>query len=54
MFIVADKKRQREYESVLRASIYKQIAQKVKFASYEDISRQLERESEQAFTKMGI
>ena len=54
MFIVADKMRQREYESVLRASIYEQIAQKVKFASYEDISRQLERESEQAFIKMGI
>ena len=54
MFIVADKKRQREYEGVLRASIYEQIAQKVKFASYEDISRQLERESEQAFIKMGI
>ena len=44
MFIVADKKRQREFEDVLRASIYDQIAQKVKFASYEDVSRQLERE----------
>ena len=54
MFIVADKKRQREFEDVLRASIYDQIAQKVKFASYEDVSRQLERESEQAFIKMGI
>ena len=54
MFIVVDKMRQREYESVLRASIYEQIAQKVKFASYEDISMQLERESEQAFIKMGI
>ena len=54
MFIVAEKMRQREYESVLRASIYEQIAQNVKFASYEDISRQLERESEQAFIKMGI
>jgi len=54
MFIVADKMRQREYESILRANIYEQIAQKVKFASYEDISRQLERESEQAFIKMGI
>ena len=54
MFIVADKKRQREFEDVLRASIYDQIAQNVKFASYEDVSRQLERESEQAFIKMGI
>ena len=54
MFIVAEKMRQREYESVLRASIYEQIAQNVKFASYEDISRQLERESEQAFIKMEI
>ena len=54
MFIVADKKRQREFEDVLRASIYDQIAQKVTFASYEDVSRQLERESEQAFIKMGI
>lgn len=46
MFIVANKARRREFESVIAASIYKAIASNVKFADYESIVKLYEKESQ--------
>lgn len=54
MFIVADEDRLRQFQSVISASIYKDIAGSVKFASYESIAKQYDLESESAKVKMGI
>lgn len=45
MFIVADKSRFRQFRSVVETSIYRDIANFVKFADYESIAKQYEKES---------
>ena len=54
MFIVADASKLRQFQSVISASIYKDIAGSVKFAGYESIAKQYDLESESAKIKMGI
>ena len=54
MFIVADEGRLRQFQSVISASIYKDIAGNVKFASYESIAKQYDLESESTKVKMGV
>ena len=54
MFIVADTSKLRQFQSVISASIYKDIAGSVKFAGYESIAKQYDLESESAKIKMGI
>lgn len=47
-FIVADKRRFCEFESIISESIYKPIREFVKFADYESIAKQFEKESRMA------
>ena len=54
MFIVADASKLRQFQSVISASIYKDIAGSVKFAGYESIAKQYDLESESARIRMGI
>ena len=54
MFIVADLQRKKQFDGVLKNSIYESISKKVKFACYEDIVKQYEKESEIGKIPMGI
>lgn len=54
MFIVADLQRKKQFDGVLKDSIYESISKKVKFACYEDIVKQYEKESEIGKIPMGI
>ena len=54
MFIVADLQRKKQFDGVLKDSIYESISKKVKFACYEDIVKQYEKESEIGKIPMGF
>lgn len=51
-FIVADKRRLNEFENIISESIYKPIKEFVRFADYESIANQYEKESQKY--EMGI
>ena len=54
MFIVADLQRKKQFDGVLKDSIYESISKRVKFACYEDIVKQYEKESEIGKIPMGF